>query len=229
MSYLLHYAPDNASLIIRLALEMGGIPYETRLVDRMNKEQNSASYRAVNPQGQIPALETPQGALFETGAILSWLIENHDGLGPKPDDLDRGRFLVWLFLTANTLHPALRQSFYPKKFIAKELSSDLRAGLREEIKRVLALIEAEAAKGIVIGSPHLNALDLYLCCLLRWCQIYPADDLILSDLSDYPALFAMLKRAENLPAVKAARVAEGLGAAPFTAPQHPNPPEGSAL
>ena len=32
--YRLHYAPDNASLVIRLVLEEMGLPYETVLVDR---------------------------------------------------------------------------------------------------------------------------------------------------------------------------------------------------
>jgi glutathione S-transferase len=32
--YTLHYAPDNASLIIRLVLETHAIPYRTVLVNR---------------------------------------------------------------------------------------------------------------------------------------------------------------------------------------------------
>ena len=37
----LHYAPDNASLCIRLALEELGLPYETVLVDRATQAQRS--------------------------------------------------------------------------------------------------------------------------------------------------------------------------------------------
>ncbi len=33
--YTLHYAPDNASLIIRLVLDGAGIPYRTALVNRL--------------------------------------------------------------------------------------------------------------------------------------------------------------------------------------------------
>ena len=32
--YTLHFAPDNASLIVRLVLDGAGIPYRTALVDR---------------------------------------------------------------------------------------------------------------------------------------------------------------------------------------------------
>ena len=52
----LHYAPDNASLVIRLALEELGIPYDTVLVDRRSGQQKSAGYLALNPNGLIPVL-----------------------------------------------------------------------------------------------------------------------------------------------------------------------------
>ena len=82
--YVLHYAPDNASLIVRLALEEMGIAYRTVLVDRSRNEQRSAAYLRVNPTGLIPALETPEGPMWETGAILLWLSETHGALAPAP-------------------------------------------------------------------------------------------------------------------------------------------------
>jgi len=52
--YELCYAPDNASLIVRLTLEEMGAPYRTRLIDRSKQEQRSAAYRDLNPRGLIP-------------------------------------------------------------------------------------------------------------------------------------------------------------------------------
>ena len=43
MTYVLHFAPDNASLIVRLALEEMGLPYRAQLVDRRLSEQQSTS------------------------------------------------------------------------------------------------------------------------------------------------------------------------------------------
>ena len=53
-SLTLHYAPDNASLIVRLALEEAGLPYRTVLVDRAANAQRSPAYMALNPAGRIP-------------------------------------------------------------------------------------------------------------------------------------------------------------------------------
>lgn len=72
-AYLLHYAPDNASLVVRLALEELRQPCRTALVDRATRQQDRAAYRALNPAGPIPVPKTPDGPIFETAAILLWL------------------------------------------------------------------------------------------------------------------------------------------------------------
>ena len=230
MTYVLHYAPDNASLIIRLALDHLGLPYRTALVDRAARAQDSAAFRALNPAGRIPVLETPQGPLFETGAILLWLADTHGGLGPAPDDPGRGDFLKWLFFLANTPHASLRKMFYAERFIAPAHTEALRAGLGAELARDFATLEALAAtKPSILGAEAPTVLDFYLVALLRWSALYPTDaDRSWFDLSRYPALQAIAVRIETLPCTHRLQSAEGLGDTPFTQPRYPTPPEGSA-
>lgn len=75
--YKLYYAPDNASLVIRLALAELQLPYEIQLVNRKEQEQKSPHYLNQVPTGLIPALQTDQGIIFETAAILIWLADKH--------------------------------------------------------------------------------------------------------------------------------------------------------
>ncbi|MEL7203517.1 MAG: glutathione S-transferase, partial [Pseudomonadota bacterium] len=42
--YRLHWVPDNASLVIRLALDEMGVPYDTVLVDRSSGAHKAAAY-----------------------------------------------------------------------------------------------------------------------------------------------------------------------------------------
>ncbi|WP_093030558.1 glutathione S-transferase family protein [Ruegeria marina] len=228
--YRLHYAPDNASLVIRLALEHLGLPYETRLVDRAARAQDTALYRALNPAGLIPVLETPQGPIFETAAILLWLADTHGGLAPAPQDEDRSLFLKWLFFASNTLHADLRMLFYPEKYIAADQAETLRAGLRPRLATHLALLDAVAATAPRWLSPAApSALGWYIACQMRWMALYPAaSDRGWFRLSDTPHLARILTALETHPATRAAQSAEGLGDTPFTSPRHPNPPEGSA-
>ncbi len=230
MTYILHYAPDNASLIVRLALEHRGLPYRTSLVDRAAQQQGSPTYRRLNPNGLIPVLETPQGAIFETGAILLWLADTHGGLGPAPQDAARGDFLKWLFFLANTVHPAERMLFYPEKFIDSDHAATLYSGIARTLHDSLTTLDGIAATAPVwLGASEATILDFYLAALLRWPALYPAEtNRSWYSLARYPALHRICEAVEALPATAALQKAEGLGKFPFTAPQYPSPPEGSA-
>ncbi|MEQ9257546.1 MAG: glutathione S-transferase family protein [Roseovarius sp.] len=230
--YRLHYAPDNASLVIRLVLEELGVPYETLLLDRKTRAHKAPAYLAVNPNGLIPALETPDGPIFETAAILLWLADRHGKLAPAPESANRGAFLKWLFFASNGLHVSLRARFYPEQYVGQDATAHaaLRAHLRGEVLRQTGLLEAEAAeRPDWLGGPAPSVLDFYLACLFRWAQIYPADEAERwFQLENWPHLHAMASRLERCESTRAAIDAEGLGEHPFTAPEHPNPPEGSA-
>lgn len=225
--YTLHYAPDNASLIIRLVLEEAGLPYRTALVDRSLRAQDSAAYRKLNPAGLIPALETPDGPIFETGAILLWLSDRHD-LGLKPDAPTRGTFLKWLFFISNTAHADLRQLFYPHLYVPRDATAGHHALISARMKQHFALLDHAAKDHPQLFAPP-SILTAYLAPLLRWSVLYPAGQTQWLRLADYPYLASQISALETRPATLRAAIAEGLGATPFTAPHYSNPPEGTPL
>jgi len=230
--YRLHYAPDNASLVIRLALEELGASYETVLVDRRARAQKSPAYLALNPAGLIPVLETPDGALFETGAILLWLADRHGALAPDPEDPARGALLKWLFLLSNTLHPAMRMIFYPDQYAGTDpdVQARLRTHMQSEAARHLDTLETAARTDPdLFSAAHPTVIGLYLGPALRWLALYPAGDTGWFDLGRWPALQSLARTLETRDSAQAAARAEGLGPAPFSAPIPPDPPEGAAL
>lgn len=78
---ILHgYFRSGTSYRTRIALNLKGLTYETRGIDLRTGAQTSAAYRALNPQGLVPALETAEGVLIQSPAILEWLEERH----PRP-------------------------------------------------------------------------------------------------------------------------------------------------
>ncbi len=220
MTLTLHYAPDNASLVVRLALEELGLPYQTRLIDRRSKEQHSEAYRQINPLGLIPALETPEGTLFETAAILLWLADRDGALIPAAPL--RGQALKWLMALSNGYHTALRHLFYPGTY-GPGAEDVIKATARDTLSRYLAIFE-EAQAEPVWTDPGIH--HLYLACCLRWTGVYGNYPEPWFDLGTYPALHALAQKMETRPAAQRSADAEGLGSTPFSAPRFPKPPEG---
>lgn len=222
----LYYAPDNASLCVRLALLAVRRPFQTVLVDRSVDGQSQPAYLAKNPNGQIPTLETPDGAIYETGAILLWLADQHAGqLFPAPDAPARAEGLKWLFWLSNTLHPALRMMFYPEKYIDADTIPALQSALRAQLTRQMAHLEAHAPW---LDETDVSILGTYLAPMLRWSALYGAGPRWF-EIAHFQRLHAFALRMERRDISDQASRSEGLGQTIFSAPSLPNPPEGSAL
>lgn len=225
--FTLHYAPDNASLIIRLVLEELGAPYKTVLVDRSSNAQQSAAYLKLNPMGTIPALETPHGVVFETAATLLWLADRAGRMAPAVDSPDRGAFLSWMMVASNGLQMDLRQHFYAERFTAGS-AQDHRDIVAARLRKHLDRFEALLGEGHVwFGSKEPTALDYYVATPLRWFALYLTGEQWF-DLNSWPRLKSLAQRIEARPAMQAAMVAEGLGATALSNPSPANPPEGVA-
>jgi glutathione S-transferase len=227
--YTLYYAPDNASMIIRLALDEAGLPYRTQLLDRQIHEQDGADYRKLNPSGLIPTLITPHGPISETAACLLWLADTHPeaNLAPPHGTPLRVGFLKWLFFLSNTGHADLIQILYPARYAAPEGMAGHAALLRARMTQHYALLNEAATTVPELFAPP-SMLTLYIMALLRWSVLYPCDAGRWFDIRDYPALHALALLQEPRAATQIAITAEGLGQTPFSNPQVPAPPEGSA-
>ena len=225
--YVLHYAPDNASLIIRLVLEAAHLPYSTWLVDRRKNDQKSENYRKLNPTGLIPTLETPEGPMSETAAILLWLGDTH-GLIPTIGDTKRQILLRWLIFISNTPHAELRSIFYPDRYVPEEaITAHHQMGTNRMLTHFKILNDVIGAEPWLASPDGLIAP--YLCALMRWSVLYPRGQTQWFNIHDFPRLLAMAEVLEATPHAQNVARAEGLGAKPFTAPTPPSPPEGAAI
>lgn len=226
---VLHFAPDNASLVLRLALEEAGLPYRAVPVDRARRAQKSPAYLALNPVGLIPVLETPEGPLAETGACLLWLCDGCPSarLGPAVGEAGRGSFLRWLFYLSNTVHADLIRVFHPERYGPEETFAAHHRIMAGHVSGHLAILDAAARAEPALFAPP-SALALYLGPLLRWAALYPVAAERWLRLGDFPALEAICRLLEERRSTRAAADAEGLGERPFTAPRLPGPPSGAA-
>ena len=111
----LHHAPLACSLASRLALFESGLPHEIAFVDTARGAQMSAAYLRLNPRGQVPALETDEGVLTESTAILPYIsdLAPEKRLFPEAGTFARAKAQSWLSFLSSTLHVALARAMFP--------------------------------------------------------------------------------------------------------------------
>jgi len=104
----LHFAPDTCSLASLIALEEVGAKYALNRIDFSSDEQRSAAYLGINAKGRVPALETPQGILTETPAILIYIAQhfNVGNLAPVQDPFAFAEIQAFNSYLCSTLHVA---------------------------------------------------------------------------------------------------------------------------
>lgn len=183
---------------VRWAFEEAGQSYNVRLVTF--QEMEGAEYRKLQPFGQIPAFQEGNLVLFETGAIILHLAENHAGLLPAEPDA-RARAITWMFAALNSVEPFIveREAFIlteKERPWFKERLPILDERVRTRLKQLsLRLGSADWLDG------EFSAGDLLMVSVLR----RPASAKLLDA---YPNLQAYISRAESRPAYQRAFAAQ---------------------
>jgi glutathione S-transferase len=181
-------------MAVRWALEEVDQPYEIRLVSF--KETKEPAHRALQPFGQIPTYEQGDLALFESGAIVLHIAEQHPGLLPDGAD-GRARAIAWMFAAKSTVEPPIvgreaailmeRDKDWHEKRLPM-LGERVRARLADLSRR---LGDADWLEG------EFSAGDLLMVNVLR----RPAGSEIVAE---FPNLAAYVTRGEARPAFKRA-------------------------
>ena len=118
---------------VRWALEEVGQPYEMRLLSF--QEMKEPAHLARHPFGQIPTYEEGDLVLFESGAIVLHLAENHAGLLPREADA-RARAIAWMFAAIGTVEPPILDRANAVLLEAKESWHDRRLALVDDRIRI---------------------------------------------------------------------------------------------
>src|SRR5271154_796487 len=105
--FYFHPTPNPAK--IALFLEEADLPYELIPVDTLKGEQHEPAFRAINPNGKVPAIvdtEGPRGKetrVFDSTAILLYLAEKTGKFLGTTED--RPELLSWLLFLGSGLGP----------------------------------------------------------------------------------------------------------------------------
>lgn len=201
MTYTIYGARGCGSSIVEAACGELGVEYRTCDLDVKNGENRGDAYRAIHPQGKMPALGVDDSEVItESVAIVLTLDERHReaGLLPPPASKQRAQALRWMLFAATELYPLVDIIDYPKDYASEP---DRAEAVRERAKALWRERWSIVDKSIA-GSPYcledgFSAADLFLAILSRW---------------DMPAKW----RSEQLPRVEA--LAAAVAARPAVAP-----------
>jgi len=193
------YYRSGTSYRVRMALNLKGQRYDYVPVNLKEGEQRGEAYRRLNPQGLVPALETPDGLLTQSPAILEWIEETWPDPPLLPESaFDRARARAVAAVIGCDTHPIqnLRILLYLKAELGQPpdaVQQWARHWIGEGFRSVEALI-GDAPGPFALGS-RAGMADLYLL-----PQIYNAHRFGV-DMAAFPRLAAIEAAAAEIPAL----------------------------
>ena len=105
----LYHSPRTRSVRVYWLLEELGLPYELEVVPFTPPLPPARPFAQRTPFGKVPTLEDGDVTMFESGAILQYIIERYgEGrLAPAPGSPLRGSFLQWVHFAEATAFPPI--------------------------------------------------------------------------------------------------------------------------
>jgi GST-like protein len=161
----LHYSPTPNGQKLRLFLEETGLPHRIVPVRLSAGEQHTPAFRAISPNGKIPAIvdHAPADgsaplAMFESGAILLYLAEKTGALLPT-DARSRAEVVQWLFWQMAGLGPMAGQAGYFRVFAPEPVPAAIERYTRE-LARLYGVLDHHLAGRDWIAGDDYSIADI---------------------------------------------------------------------
>lgn len=152
--FYFHPTPNPAK--IALFLEEAGVPYEAIPVDTSKGEQHTPAFRAINPNGKVPAIVDTEGPggkevrVFDSTAILLYLAEKTGKFLGAPED--RPELLSWLLFIASGLGPFSGQAVHFQFAAPEGLGYAVNRYRREAERHYRVLNEHLEGRTYIVGE-----------------------------------------------------------------------------
>lgn len=182
--YTLYTYPNSYAMTVHCLMEELGLDYDCRWVGIFT-DAPDPEFLKVSPHARVPALVTPDGPVFETGAIALYLAERHgDGLYQIPQgDPDRCRFLQWYYYLGTTLQPDVMVQFHPEVYFADDATQErYKQASKTRLAKILANLSEAIGDGPFFFGDRITILDFLLALQAVWPEIYP------DTMEDYPVI-----------------------------------------
>jgi glutathione S-transferase len=200
----IHHAPNSRSVRALWLFNELNLPYELEVYPLGDKSMRTPEYLKVHPMGRVPALEDGELTIFESGAIVQYVLEKYGNgkMLPATSSPNYPNYLQWLHYAEGMIMPQINIIVVETIFLPEERRN------QTNVDRATKLL-----------TRMLTAIDLhmqdreFLAGEFSGADIMTGHACIVSgrlgaDISDKPNVSAYIERLEARPALRTAWTAK---------------------
>ena len=165
---LYNFFRSGTSHRLRIALNLKGLPTTYVPVDLRTEQHLKDEFKAINPQGLVPALEVDGQVLIQSPAIIEWLEETHPTPALLPAGAnERARVRALAAIVGCDIHPINNRRIL--EYLRKELGANEDAvnawcatWISAGFDALEALLAADTQRGAFCWGHSPTLADVYL-------------------------------------------------------------------
>lgn len=160
----LHFAPNSRAGRIVWLLEELGLPYELNKMAFHPEALKSDEHRQRHPLGRVPVLDDGDVSIYESGAIVEYILERHKngGLKPAVEAPEFPEYLQWFHYCEGMTMPPINTIVVHTLILPEERRDATVLGQAQRLltKALVPVNETLADKDYLIGD--FSAADIML-------------------------------------------------------------------
>ncbi|MDC0151582.1 glutathione S-transferase family protein [Paracoccaceae bacterium] len=191
----LYYARNSRAVRVAWLLEELKVEYEIKKFDLGSKEMRSPDYLEIHPMGRVPTLEDGQVKIFESGAIIQYILDKHknNSFVPSFEDQEFSNYLQWFHYAEGMIMPPMNIIVVETILLPPERRNEV------NVKRATKLLN----QMLIAVDAHMNNRD-YLAGTFSAADLMTGHAVIMADrlgadISDKPNLLTYIARLTERP------------------------------
>lgn len=199
---LYNFFRSGTSHRLRIALNLKGLATDYVAVDLRTEEHLKATFKAIHPQGFVPALDTGEQVLIQSPAIIEWLEEKYPTPALLPQDPDaRAHVRALAAIVGCDVHPINNRrilEYLRKHFGANEdaINAWCATWITDGFQAYEALLAADTTRGAFSYGTTPTLADVYLVPQIESARRFKVD------LTQWPLISAVEAACMQLDAFK---------------------------
>lgn len=169
-----YHVPNARSVRVRWLLEELGLPYELETMSLGGDAMRAPDYLKKSPMGKVPALEDGDTAMFESGAILEYVLEKYGEGRLRPETGSKAweRYLIWMH-GAESLTQAVALYFFNTVLVPEaDRSEAITAEVKKRALFSFAGAEADLGDRPFIAGDTFTAADIMFTYALFFASFF---------------------------------------------------------
>lgn len=183
-----YHLPMSRSMRVLWLIEELGLPYKVKSLRQDPEGFGGSEYQKIHPLNKVPAITDGDLVMFESIAILQYIMDRYawGKLRPDIEDAEYGPYLQWLHYGESSLAPAIATLMYQRHFFSEEKRSiHAEEQGEKELAKQLSILEDQLGNHEYILESGFSAADISVGYCLLLARLAKAHKQITPRIQEY--------------------------------------------